>query len=72
MFEYVHRNTGNSKTQHTEFENIPECLEVFTSIFLDFLNAANKEEYGEAAIDDLKEDYNYSKSSNITLKPENL
>lgn len=72
MFEDVHCNAGHAKTEHKEFQNVPEILEVLALLFLNFLDTTDEEENGEHAVDHLEEYNNNGKASNITLKSEYL
>ena len=72
MFECIHGDTGNTKTEKNEFQCIPEILEVGTSLFLHLTYAADEEIQGKTAIQDLKEDHHNTESAYIALQPEYL
>ena len=72
MLERVHDNTSNSETEHDKLQDVPEGLEVFTLLFLHFLDGTVEEEQSEATIKNLEQDNYDGKPAHVTLQPENL
>lgn len=67
MFEDVHGDTGNAKTQHEELHDVPERLEVLALLLPHFLDTADKEEDCEEAVEDFEEDDDDGEAADVTL-----
>lgn len=72
VLEHIHDNTGYTKTQHTELQDVPERSEVLALFFLNFLDTPDEEEYRETAIQNFEEDNNNSKTTDVILQTEYL
>ena len=67
MFEGIHSDNGDAKTELNELQGVPEIPEIGAFLLLDLLDAAVEEIQGEAAVEDLEEDDDDSESTNIAL-----